>query len=74
MNSTASLVAPPRLFGELEAANYLGVSRWVIRAWQKSDTLRSVELPAMDAGGVLKRRLYEKDDLDALVKRGRRPV
>lgn len=61
----------PRLVTDREAAEYLGVSRSIVRAWIQGGRIPRVELPSA-AGDVPGRMLrIDRADLDALVTRSK---
>ena len=60
----------PRLFGLDEAAAYLSVSKWTVRAWVDGGHLRKVTLPGKS--GDNRRVLVDRLDLDAFVERWKR--
>jgi excisionase family DNA binding protein len=60
----------PRLLALKEAAAYLGVSTWTIRAYLADGRLQRVRLPGR-GGGELERLLLDRGDLDALIEEGK---
>jgi hypothetical protein len=56
------------LVDEQTAAEMLGVSRTTFRALAAQGLIQRVQLPALAGGGRLKRNLYTKADLEALVQ------
>lgn len=60
---------PRRLFTDVEAASYIGVSRSYVRALVANGDLPRVELPATDGRGVARMLRIDVRDLDAFVAR-----
>src|SRR5262245_19267208 len=60
----------PRLLGCKDAARYVGVSTWTIRARLADGRLLRVKLPGA-VGGVLERLLVDRLDLDRLIEAGK---
>jgi excisionase family DNA binding protein len=56
-----------RLLTVREAAAYLGVSRWSLREIEWAGKLKRVRIPLSGDGG-LRRVLYDRADLDRLIK------
>ena len=58
----------PRLLGLQDAARYVGVSTWTIRAYLADGRLRRVRLPGPGGGEPLERILLDREELDRLVE------
>jgi excisionase family DNA binding protein len=58
---------PRRLLSMRDAAQYLGVSYWTVRAWCESGRLPAVRLPAVRAGADSKLIRVELSALERLV-------
>lgn len=58
---------PPRLLSEIQAAEYLAVSRSQVRAFVRAGVLRPVWLPHQSGVGVINRVLYDIHDLDRFI-------
>lgn len=66
MSRSPSTVTPgPRLLGIQATADYLGIKPWSVRELTWAGTLRPVKL------GRLRRLLYDRADLDALIDQGK---
>jgi hypothetical protein len=50
-----------------EAAKYLGLSEWMVRALEAKGIINRVRIPLPDHGEV-KRVLFDRQELDALVE------
>ena len=59
---------PPRLLDVETSARYVGISPWTIRDLDAAGILSRVRIP-LPNGGELRRVLYDRADLDALVER-----
>src|SRR5262245_4023655 len=59
----AVVPVPPRLLELDDAAAYLGVSPWTVRALEAAGTLRRVCIPT-EGGRDLRKLLYDRDELD----------
>lgn len=64
------VVCPPRLLGMKGAAAYLGISTWQVRGMVGAGILRPVRLPVAP-GAEVRRHLFDRADLDALVERAK---
>jgi hypothetical protein len=58
---------PPRLLDLHAAATYLGVSPWTIRDLEAAGVLPRVRVP-LPGGRELRKLLFDKADLDQLIK------
>lgn len=71
-SQTGSEVPPagtpiPRLLTLSEAAIYLGMSVWTVRALEANGTLRRVRVP-LPNGSELRKLLFDRADLDRAVE------
>lgn len=64
---TAGAPLPPRLLDLRATAAYLGVSCWTVRDLEAAGTLRRVRVP-LPGNGELRKLLFDRADLDALVE------
>lgn len=67
MASQALAPIPARILDVRAAACYLGVSAWTLRDYVAAGILKRVRLP-LPNGGELRRLLFDRRDLDALVE------
>lgn len=65
-----ALALLPRVLGLEAASHYLGVSVRTIQYLVEAGTLKRVRIPMPD-GGDLRKLLLDRQDLDALVERGK---
>ena len=57
----------PRLLGLEATAAYLGVSPWTVRDLEAAGGLHRIRIPLAN-GGELRKLLFDKNDLDALIE------
>ncbi len=60
-------MCPSRLLDLLATAAYLGVSPWTVRDLEGAGVLRRVRVP-LPNGGELRKLLFDREDLDALIQ------
>ena len=65
---TIEPTAPRRLLTLRDAAAYLGLSTWTVRALEAQGALPRVRVP-LPRGGELRKVLFDRADLDAAVAR-----
>jgi hypothetical protein len=70
VQATAVVSVPRRLFDRQGSADYLSISLDVVDHLDAAGVLRRVRLPN-GSGGDLKRVLYDRADLDALIERAK---
>jgi hypothetical protein len=60
----------PRLLDVVQAARYLGLSKWTIRGFVEQGVLKPVALPSVNSAGPrrIRRILFDRRDLDVLVE------
>jgi len=58
----------PRLFDLTVAASYLGVSQWTVRDLESAGVLSRVRV-LLPRGGELRKLLFDREDLDAVIAR-----
>jgi hypothetical protein len=57
----------PRLLPLAAAASYIGVSVWTLEALDQGGLVQRVRVP-LPNGGELRKRLYDRVDLDRLIE------
>ena len=57
----------PALLSDREAADYLGVSRSLVREWLAEGRISRVLLPHPSGYGYVKRTLISREDLDSFI-------
>jgi len=72
LGTGSSATPPPRLLDVAGAAAYLGVSPWTVRDLEGAGLLPRVRVP-LPSGGALRRVLFDRAALDALIDGWARP-
>ncbi len=65
--ATVPEMCPSRLLDLPSTATYLAVSPWTVRDLEAAGVLRRVRIP-LPNGGEVRRLLFDKSDLDALIQ------
>ena len=66
-------VSASRLLDLQQTAHYLGVSPWTVRDLEASGVIPRVVIP-LSNGRELRKLLFDRDDLDRLIERGKLPA
>ncbi len=68
MKVAVQFVMTPRLLDIKDAATYLGVSEWTVRAWIADGLIKPIDLPTVRKTREKNRRLlFDTKSLDAFV-------
>jgi hypothetical protein len=70
-NNTLILARWPLLLSDVEAGEYLGISRSLVREYLSKGKLHRVGLPHPSGVGTVNRLLIHRDELDAFANQSR---